>query len=165
MREEHWYQDFVDEKNIILTGGVVASLIQCVEPNDWDFYFTDYDAMKGFQKGISAEYFKQSIQDVDPKYTESVGQDGKMITTHAITMDNKASFITMMVGNADEIRGTFDYVHCMPYYKLSNNTLYISKQQFDACRNKHLIVNNASRVKEHRILKFLKRGYKEITWL
>lgn len=161
LKETEWFQDFVDANNIILTGGAIASLIQNEIPKDWDFYFTDWQAMRSFQEHLDTDYLKESIADVDEKYKEVVGKDGKMITANAVTMNSGASFITKIWGSPDDIRQSFDYVHCTPYYSLAVDKLYISKEQFDACSNKRLIVNNKESLKPYRLDKFLRRGYRK----
>lgn len=161
MKNTDWWQDLLmrQEDKLFLTGGAIASLLQDEQPKDWDFYFNDYDLMWRFKQRIENDYTSY-VSDVDEKYKEFLGQDGKMITANAITMNDNASFITLVTGTPQEIRKTFDYVHCTPYYDLKQDKLYISKQQYDACVKKMLIVNNKMMVKAHRTDKFLERGYK-----
>lgn len=156
--QEWWNGNFNNE--LYLTGGAIASLLQYEEPKDWDFYtrnLTTNNALKHWLENIGID----SIADVDEKYKESVGQDGKMITANAITMSNGASFITMIVGKPDDVRKTFDYVHCTPYYDLATDILHISKMQYVCCNNKLLVENNPKSVKDYRQNKFLQRGYKK----
>jgi hypothetical protein len=154
---EWWNGNFAND--MYLTGGAIASIIQDERPKDWDFYCKDIktnDSLKHWLQTIGHD----NIADVDEKYKEFQGQNGKMITANAITMDNDASFITMLVGKPKDVRKTFDYIHCLPYYDLSTDTLYISKLQYDCCKNKLLVVSNEKSVKIYRESKFLERGYK-----
>lgn len=144
---------------IYLSGGATVSLLHGEKPKDFDFYFEDMDAMYTMRDHL-VENFKDSIADVDPKYAMHVGSDGKMITSQAITMKNGWSFIIMAAGKPEQIRRTFDYVHCKPYYSIRDRTLFISEQQFRACMDKKLIVNNTEFVKSWRTDKFIKRGFK-----
>jgi hypothetical protein len=60
-------------------------------------------------------------------------------------------------------RSTFDFVHCMPWYKISSHTLYISKKQYNAILNKHLIKNeheNAYALSHKRVEKYTAKGWK-----
>jgi hypothetical protein len=140
---------------LFLSGGAICSLLNGEEPKDWDWYFKDDAAMYKFQKHLkNCELF---IKDVDPKYGD-FGINGKMITANAITMDDNNSFITMVAGLPENIKKSFDYVHCTPHYDWGK--LYISEKQYKACTNKTLIVNNIGKIKEYRQEKFIKRGWK-----
>jgi len=151
----YWNPD-LPWKNLFLSGGAICSLLNDEEPNDWDWYFKDLDTMNQFQSHlVKCELF---IKDVNEKYGD-FGVNGKMITGKAITMDDNNSFITMISAKALWIKKTFDYVHCTPHY--DTGTLYISEKQYFACKNKKLIVNNPSMVKEYRREKFTKRGWTE----
>ena len=155
----YWYSHSINfNGGLILTGGAIASLLQGEKPKDWDFYFENMEDCRIFSKIVTQQY-KNDIADVDDHYKEFLGKDGKMITANSITMNNGASFITMLVGKPNEIRAHFDYVHCLPYYDLKKRMLYISKQQYDACVNKTLILNNKKAYKGYRHDKFIKRGY------
>ena len=154
-----WYKD-VKPENFFLTGGAIASLLQDEQPKDWDFYFKEYTNCNDFTN-IVEMVANKSIKNVDDRYKESVGKNGKMITGKAITMNNNASFITMIVGSPEYVRSTFDYKHCMPYFDLQENKLYISEEQYDLCVSKKLRVNNELYVKEYREHKFLERGYQK----
>ena len=114
----------VDWSKVYLTGGAIASLLQGEQPKDWDFYCEDYATMDAIRDGLMRH--KDLVKDVDEKYKEVVGQDGKMITSQAITMNDGSSFITMITLDPKNLKKTFDYVHCMPHYNLTTKTLYIS---------------------------------------
>jgi hypothetical protein len=151
----YWNPD-LPWKNLFLSGGAICSLLNDEEPNDWDWYFKDLDTMHQFQSHlVKCELF---IKDVNEKYGD-FGVNGKMITGKAITMDDNNSFITMISADPHTIKKTFDYVHCTPHFELGK--LYISEKQYFTCKNKKLIVNNPSMVKEYRREKFIKRGWKE----
>jgi hypothetical protein len=149
---------FAPMDKMFVTGGAIASLLQGEDPNDYDVYFNDYNSMLTFSQTLQ-HHHRASIADVTEKYREFLGKDGKMITQNAITMDNKISFITCYCGEPKDVRKTFDYTHCLPYYEIGENKLYISRLQYDACVSKVLDVNNASSVKSYRERKFLERGY------
>lgn len=155
-----WARDYIlPWDSLYLTGGAIASLLQNEEPKDLDFYCTNFNdmfKMKNHLKTTGREHIKK----IDEKYAETFGQDGLMITANAITMEHDFSFITMLTGTPDEVRKTFDYVHCMPYYSLADDKLYISYAQYDVCVNKKLIINNMYSYKRHRQEKFIDRGYK-----
>jgi hypothetical protein len=159
MQNTSWYGGCTHNNNIILTGGAFASLLNDEKPKDWDFYFNFYEDMEYFKDTVENKFI-HDIHKVDDQYKELLGKNGKMITANSITMNNDASFITLLTGNPNEIRSHFDYVHCLPYYELATKKLYISKQQYMACTQKTLIINNEKSFKPYRHDKFIKRGFK-----
>ena len=158
MTEQPWFNSIaIDWSKVYLTGGVTASLLQGEKPKDWDFYCESSYTMYAIRNMLLRD--KSYVKDVDPKYKEFWGEDGKMITSQAITMNDDSSFITMISLPPDMLKASFDYVHCMPHYHLVSKTLYISRRQYDAAVNKKLVINNAGNVKEWRTYKFKERGY------
>lgn len=144
--------------NMFVAGGAIASLLQGEDPNDYDVYCKNPIDLAAFVNRLTGE-FVDNIADVNEKYREFVGKDGKMITENAITMNNKISFITVTVGEPQQVRWSFDYTHCLPYYEISEDKLYISREQYGACVSKVLVVNNPAAIKSYRESKFLERGY------
>lgn len=153
---DYWKDAPVD--HLIVTGGAIASLLQSEEPKDYDLYSNDSTKMLEFAQILEKDY-NPLIADVAVDYIDAFGKDGKMITGNAVTMKDKNSFVTLVCDPNVSVRSTFDYVHCLPYYDIKNKKLYISKEQYDACVNKVLIVNNPLRIKPYREHKFLERGY------
>ena len=154
-----WSKYILDNsKNFFLTGGAIASLIRGETPKDWDFYSDDGTKPFDFQERVKL-FFMGHVKQVDEKYMEHFGQDGRMITAKAVTMEDDSSFITFLSGTPEQIKNTFDFVHCMAHYNLDDGKLYISKKIYEAAKNKKLIVNNEKQVKDWRIQKFLDQGY------
>jgi len=71
----------------------------------------------------------------------------------------KYQFIFTDYWSREELIKEFDYKHCMVSYDVGKNMIYITRQIYDSIANKHLIVNNQSRVADWRRYKFLKRGF------
>lgn len=145
----HWQHTF-------LSGGAIVSLFHGDTPKDWDIYFTEEPV---YVRETLINSYQSRIADVDKEYRTVMGENGKMITENAITMKGGYSFIFKHYGKPKEVKKTFDYVHCTPHYDIWNDTLYISRHQYDACVNKTLIVNNQENVTSWRENKFKKRGY------
>lgn len=145
-------------KGVYLTGGAIASAIQDESPRDFDFYCEDEKTMRAFEEHLTKSCFEH-IKDVEEKYHDLIGRDGKMITGKAITMKNGASFITMIYGKPEDVKRSFDFVHCTPHYHIGTTQLFISERQYRACKDKKLIVNNPDKVKPWREDKFKSRGY------
>ena len=148
--------------DMFLSGGAIASLIQGLIPMDWDVYFTNPLTQKVVIDLFTTDYLlSDDIAVVDEKYREMTKGDGKCITENAMTLKNDIQLITKHNGTPDEIRKTFDFVHCKPYYHFGQDQLFISKEQYDLCYNKKLKVNNQKNVTTWRQSKFEQRGY---TW-
>jgi hypothetical protein len=146
-------------KDCILTGGCFASLFHGDEPNDWDVYLRDTKTAMQFEMfTMSDTSTLNTVKDVNPNYMVDVKVSGKVITANAITFNNSLQVIT----NTDkDHRLAFDFIHCMPYFEMSTQKLYISRAQYDAIKNKHLIKNDtySHALSQKRINKFLERGW------
>lgn len=148
-------------QDMFLTGGAIASILQGEKPNDWDFY--SKNSFTSVRVGdIVISRYMDSVKGVPEKYQSFIGENGKVITAKAITMEDTAQFITCMSGLPNEIKKTFDYVHCTPHYDIQEGNLYISEKQLDAILNKKLMVNNYGALKTWRQDKFERRGYKTV---
>ena len=148
------------ENQVFVSGGCTASLLQGESPKDYDVYFKS----KSVADAVIELYTN------DPAYTNEVAvyeekyrdvQVGQMvITENAVTLKNQLQLIRLHYGTPEEIRKTFDFVHCLPYYDPQDDKIYISRDQYDCCVNKRLKVNNYSHLTTWREDKFKKKGYK-----
>jgi len=142
----------------ILTGGAISSLMHNEHPKDFDLYLQDKNDIMFFKQFVN-DMDKNFIQDADEKYVE-VQVEGKLVTANATTFKNGLQVITLATIDS---RSTFDFVHCMPWYKISDHTLYISKKQYNAIINKELIKNehpNAYALSTKRVEKYTTKGWK-----
>jgi len=142
-----------------ITGGCIASLIQRFPVNDYDVY---YPSKLAVEKGIESLEKSDWIKEIDDNYGNlQVGTTNskKLITSNAITCKDKFQYITVICGSPEGVRKSFDFVHCMPWYDIDAEKLYISKTQYDAIVNRKLIINNRKGVTKYRESKFIDRGY------
>lgn len=143
-----------------VSGGCFASLLQGELPKDYDIYFYSKELAEPiiniFTKDPS---YMNEVEDVSDKYRDVAGANGKWITENAVTLKNHLQLITKHYGSPEEVRRTFDFVHCMPYYSPWDDVLYISRKQFNCCFNKVLEVNNSDNFTTWREQKFKERGY------
>jgi hypothetical protein len=142
----------------ILTGGAISSLMHNEFPNDFDLYLQDKNDIMFFKQYVN-NMDKNIIQDANEKYVE-VQVEGKLVTANATTFKNGLQVITLATADS---RSTFDFVHCMPWYKISDHKLYISKVQYNAILNKQLIKNqhkNAFALSQKRIQKYTDKGWR-----
>jgi len=150
-------RDFL-KNNAILSGGAIPSLMHDETPKDYDLYLRHSHDIAFFRRYVNSDLDKNLIQDADEKYVD-VQIEGKLVTANATTFKNSIQVITL--ANADS-RSTFDFVHCMPWYGISDNKLHISQKQYNAILNKHLIKNehpNAYALSKKRVEKYTARGW------
>jgi len=146
--------------NCVVSGGCSASLYHNQPPNDYDLYFKTDEALNEFNTYMDKTRQRNLVKDVNPNYMSTVVA-GKLITAQATTLFNDVQIITMgTINMIDE----FDFIHCKPYLDLSADKYYISKKQFDAIRNKELIINKTAKqqAKPYRIEKYESRGWKTL---
>ena len=147
-------------QSYFVSGGCIASLLQGTTPNDWDIYFYSKELAEPIIDLFTNDpSYKNEVAVFEEKYRDVTDNAGKpLITENAITLKNGLQLITKHYGTPDEVRSTFDFVHCKPYYDTLNDKLYISREQFDCCKNKFLKMTKSD-VAQHRIDKFQRRGY------
>ena len=148
-------------KGCVLTGGAIASLIHGETPNDWDVYLENMTFSTNFTNLVeaNANNIQETIKEVTPNY-RSTKIRGLCITENAITFKNGLQVITCNDKNA---RKTFDFIHCMPYFDMATQQLYISRAQYDSIINKELVRNPASMMNTlhpYRVEKYMDRGWK-----
>jgi len=148
------------ESYCFISGGSIASLLNCEEPNDYDIYFKDVNSAKLVRDSI-LDYHHNLIAKFDPKYATAGNE--KIITQNAITMKNRIQFMSSIwAGQPLEITKTFDYLHCTPYYDFASNNLFISEKIYRAIKDKKLYNNGNNEPKANRKLKYLHRGWKPV---
>ena len=155
----------------ILTGGAISSMYHGKKPNDWDLLFIFKNDLIQFQHMFTPQKYQNInskfldlVNDVDNNYLSTM-VEGKCITVNAVTFKNgiQAIFKTAVA------RKQFDFVHCMPYYDITKNVLYISPHQLWCIKNKRLQKNPdyPFEISPKRIEKYANRGWNvdEITKL
>lgn len=144
--------------NAILTGGAISSLLHNEEVNDWDLYVKSPQAIAGFSSHIMEEYNQSEVKEINPKYMIETEVEGKLITSHATTFKNNVQVITM---GAADMRKTFDFVHCMPWYDIAANKLYISEYQYNIIMDKKIVRNPECKMPHnaYRMQKYIERGW------
>jgi hypothetical protein len=151
-----------------VTGGCIGSLLRAEVPSDYDIYFLSessatpivnlYTKDPSYQNEVAT--YEDKYRDVQkPANTPS---NAMVITENAVTLKNKLQLITKHYGTPKEIRSTFDFVHCLPYYESVTDKLYISRDQFDLNMTKKLKTNNVDNLTTYRANKFTDKGW---TWL
>ena len=146
-------------KESILTGGCFASLFNSETPNDWDVYLKNVDTADRFESFIMSDTpTLNEVKDLNPGYMAEVKVRGKLITANAVTFKNGLQVITR---TCKAHRETFDFIHCMPYFDMATQQLFISRRQYDAIKNKQIIQNPNHKEQPalHRLDKFLERGW------
>ena len=144
----------------ILTGGATASVMQNGIPNDYDIYLTDKEHIEAFKSLLHNNDVLEFVKDISESYKANIQVNGKLITANATTFNNGIQVITCADAKSRE---KFDYIHCMPWYDIKNDKLYISPQQFNAIKTKKLIINPKAKnpPTAYRRQKYIERGWRE----
>ena len=145
-------------KDSILTGGCFATLFNGAITNDWDVYLKDVDTADRFESFVMSDTPTLNVvKDVTPGYMAEVKVRGKVVTANAVTFKNGLQVITH---TCKAHREAFDFIHCMPYFDMKTQQLFISRLQYDAIKNKQLIKNpKFPHQQRNRTEKFLERGW------
>lgn len=153
------------DKSWFVSGGCIGSLLRNEKPKDIDVYFFSFvDISPVFNLFTEDESYMKEVAVVDEKYRDVVvNQNGLCITENAITLKNDIQIITKHYGYPADVRKTFDFVHCMPYFDSRDQKLYISKHQYDLCVNKKLEINSIEAFTKYREQKFLNKGWEYVT--
>ena len=152
--------DLLLSQYIFLSGGCFASLLQGETPKDYDVYFKLEDVATRLCHLYTLPQLKEKVAVIEEKYRDVEGHpSGLCITENAMTLKSGIQLIKKHYGSPEEIRKTFDFVHCMPYYDPFIDKLYISRQQYDCCVKKYLVVNSIGNYTPLRESKFKMRGY------
>lgn len=152
------FQTYVRE-NCIITGGAIASCFHSEKINDFDLYAKDQPSLN-ILKSYILESMKADIKEMKAYDIEDSIPQAKthMITNNAVTMRGDLQFVYL--GTADQCRQKFDFIHCMPWFDIKTQKLYISKDQYDSIATKRLLVNPLGEpAKYRRMDKYTKRGW------
>ena len=127
-------------ENCIITGGAIASCFHSEKINDIDLYAKDQPSLNALKSYI-LESMKADIKEMKAYDLDDAIPQAKthMITNNAVTMKGDLQFIYL--GTADQCRLKFDFIHCMPWFDIKTQKLYISKDQYDSIATKRLYVN------------------------
>lgn len=167
--ENTYINNFLKSNHAYLSGGCIGSLLRGEHPNDFDFYFPKDPFFPTARMWI--ENNRKIVASIEEAYRMKGGntdrfegmdkdyRNGPAITECAITLKNKYQLIIKHYGSPDEVRKTFDYVHCLPYYDIVEDKLYISKEQYDLNMKKRCVINNKTSVVGWREDKFRKLGW------
>ena len=149
--------------NGIIAGGCISSLFHDEPVNDIDVYAKDAYSMAMIKdhillKGKNIKSFARYEFDSDGnKVIVDVDKPIPAVTDNAVTLTNDVQFIYMHTW--DRAQASFDFIHCMPYYDIGSQRLYISEAQYNAIKNKILIPNGSQTSTARRLKKYTERGW------
>lgn len=144
----------------ILSGSSISSVYHSESVNDFDLYARESRNIDAIRVLITGS-FPEIIEEYDNKYPmiDNGSTNKKMITGNAITLKGRTQFIT--ISDFQTMRKTFDLKHCLPYYDLKEDKLYISESQMIIIDRKILVLNQENGVvAPYRLEKFKNRGWK-----
>lgn len=147
--------------NCILTGGAITSMLHGEDPNDYDLLFNFTNDLAKVMNDVRDKSYNIIPENlIVEKKANYMGEGGgKCVTDWAVTLTNKVQFVFKHA----TYRKGFDFIHCMPYYDLTRNKLYISQEQIDCIMHKQIKINpkHVQPIDEYRIKKYIDRGWKE----
>lgn len=170
--DRHLESFFYD--HCVISGGMIAALFHDEAVHDIDLYCKDKLMMQSIK-----DYIVNSGKNIKSIESYELDSDGNKVskgpshpcvTDNAVTLTNDVQFI--YIDTWPNAQSKFDFVHCMPYYDIGTQKLYISEAQYNAIKNKKLIPTGRAETKEKRIDKYVKRGWSapvaatpiEFTW-
>lgn len=149
--------------NCVISGGMISSIFHDEPVNDIDLYAVNSKGLTVVKDHIlsaSTNIKKVENYELDANGNKITKQsDMPLITINAVTLTNDVQFIYM--DTWDNCKKKFDFVHCLPHYDLATQKLYISESQFRAIQNKQLIPTGYVEIKDKRLEKYTKRGWKQ----
>ncbi len=115
------------------------------------------------ENAITDEELIEEFPDGRPKVEEESKPRYRpiFISCNAITLSNSIQIVIRFYGNAEEIHGHYDYIHCVNYWQSSDEKLTLKQPALESLLAKELIYNGslypiASII---RTRKFIKRGW------
>lgn len=153
----------------VITGGCISSLFHNEPVNDIDVYAKTAKAMKVIKdhiindsKNIKHDNAYKIDDHIQPdnayKIDDHLQPGNPLVTDNAVTLTNDVQFIYL--GTAELCRQKFDFVHCMPWYDIQTQKLYISEEQYLAIASKTLVPNIGGEfIKERRVEKYAIKGW------
>ena len=155
------YKHTPDLNSIVIAGGCFASWFHDTELHDIDvFYLANYGT------NFVAYNYIANIKKENPntvKDHEHYIRNNKMIDKVYTEKETDTLFdyqhIFTKYNTRKELIESFDLAHATISYNIGEDKLYITRQAYDALKNKKLVRNNKVDVAEWRVNKFLDRGW------
>jgi ornithine carbamoyltransferase len=150
-------------RSYFVTGGCIGSLLRNETPKDYDIYFfAKFKADAVINLYTNDKSYMDQVAVAEDEYRNiKIGE--MVITENATTLKNGLQLITKNYGEPQDIRKTFDFIHCLPYYDPRDDKLYISREQYDLNMNKKIKANiHPELIAVWRVAKYQERGF---TWL
>lgn len=147
-------------ENCVISGGCISSLFHDEAVKDIDLYPKTAKALQLIKDYIiNSDKNIKSVDayDIDDPSNPQPKEQFKLITQNAVTLTNDVQYIYM--DTWDNCKKKFDFVHCMPYYDLNTQKLFISEKQYDSIKNKQLIPTGCTEIKDKRRDKYIQRGW------
>lgn len=185
---DDYVRELVD-KNAIITGGAIASMLLNENVNDYDYYFRDAETVlavaeyyvKIFNETNDCDTFIETskgkitiknvsykdVLDLDVDDFESATSDDIgdympiFVSENAITLNNKIQIVLRFYGEPEWIHENYDFVHCTNYYIPSKNELSLNPKALESLLTRELRYMGSKYpiCSIIRTRKFIKRGW------
>jgi hypothetical protein len=139
------------EENLVIAGGCFASWYHNEDLKDIDVFI-----IGNLEQQVA---IKKTIQDTQPDLIDvsDYRRDNDKIIGVYNNPKSKVQFIFTQYRTREELIDHFDFKHCKVSYHKGN--LYINRDTFDSLRDKRLVANQPTRIKQWRVEKFVNRGW------
>lgn len=159
----HLYITTASQNSVMfLAGGCFTSFINNTPAKDYDLFILDSESSDAKSVIDTVFPFTSSLTPEESYHTVNgdmayMGNDKiiRTITNHK----TKAQYILTKYKSRKELVNHFDMLHCCVSYDIISDTLYISKDTFDAIRKQKIIPNNGNKIADWRKVKMIKRGW------
>ena len=147
--------------NIIIAGGCFVSWFHNEELHDIDVFYLD-----DFNTSFSGQSYIKNVKANRPNAIKShdhYTRHNDMITEVSTEQEADTMFdyqyIFTKYKTRRELVDHFDFAHATISYNIGEDKLYITRQAYDALKNKKLVRNKQGDIAEWRVQKFLDRGW------
>ena len=172
------------KKNVIVTGGAIASMLLGEKVNDFDLYFRDLETTEAVARYYvdnfgGAEVRVENIfnaKDVEERrvliHVPSAGVAGNddeerdyrvsFMSRNAITLTNKIQLVTRFYGEPEEIHDNYDFQHACCYYDYAARDLVLPSEALECLLSRSLVYRGSLYpvASIFRMKKFLERGWR-----
>lgn len=172
------------QRDAIVSGGCIASMLLGEEVNDYDIYFNNLDTAEKVAKYYIARDMKDgavtvlrtvivNIKGVEEARVLCKTSAGiarathkdpftvRCVTSNAVTLSDDVQLIIRFAGPPEEIHKNFDFIHCTNYYLVGSNELVLNIPAMQSLMSKRLYYHGSLYpvATLMRMRKFLDRGW------
>lgn len=173
------------ERDTIVTGGCIASMLLGEEVHDVDLYLRTYETALALAKHYVAEWKQDDVivqeildlrgvkqvkikvksEGVDTHLAKSGSFKPVFVSSNAITLagyPHPLQIVLRFWGEPETIHGTYDFVHCTNYWEMASDKLTLRSEALEALLSRTLVYRGSLYpvCTIMRLRKFIARGWR-----